>query len=200
MAEPRDIKYSLIFLNYDPQETKDWVEDTRRQIIENSPLEGVEFIEVKNVRGYVNAVNEGLRKAKGEYLLILNDDIIINDYRWLEKLAQPNAITSWKKNPFHMNGEMLPDGACWCIHRPVFEKIGYMDEAYGEGYGCDEIDYFYRAKEAGFALLEAPVFMRHMQNKTYSSHYFAPMKEAMTAKNANYFYAKWKDKLQLSQA
>lgn len=197
MERKTDIKYSLIFLNYDPQGVKDWVEHSKRSIIDSSAGYNTEFIEVKNVKGYVNAVNEGMKQATGDYLVILNDDVVIDDKDWLEKLCQPNSVMSWSMNPFHLNGEMFPDGACWAIPRDLYEKLGDMDTNYAEGYGCDEVDYFYRAKEAGYTWGEVAINMSHMQNKTYSSEYFRNQKEAMTSRNENYFYSKWKEKLHL---
>lgn len=35
------------------------------------------------------------------------------------------------------------------IKREVIEKVGYLDERF-EGYGCEDIDYCYRARKAGF--------------------------------------------------
>jgi len=196
MEKQDNIKYSLVFLNYDPLKEKDWVKETKENVLEKSTQhDDLEFIEVRDVKGYVNAVNEGMKKAKGEYVFILNDDIMVKDREWIEKLAQPNAITSFKKNPFYMNGEMMPDGACWCVHRSVIDTIGYMDEAYGDGYGCDEIDYYYQAQQAGFELLEASADIEHFCNRTYSSRYFARDKEAMTQRNKQIFYDKWKDTL-----
>lgn len=189
--------YSIVFLNYDPKKVKAWTKGTLEKVIDCSKGKDYELIEINDVLGYANAVNEGIKKSKGEYVFILNDDIILEDNEWLEKMAKENAITSWRKNPFYMNQELVPDGACYCIHSNVIRVIGLLDPQFGEGYGCDEIDYFYRAKEAGFDLLEAPVKLSHMENRTYQSEYFKAQKEAMTMKNVELFYQKWKDKMEL---
>ena len=193
-------KYSLIFLNYDPLgKNTGIINQSRKSILDRTVGYDYEFIEVRDVDGYVNAVNSGLQRATGEYMVILNDDILIKDGEWLNTLSVPNAITSWRNNRFYMTGDELIDGACWCIPRNVYEKVGLMDTAFGEGYGCDEIDYFYRAKEAGFKLMVTPFNLEHWENTTYKS-YHKDTKEQMTERNVGIFFVKWKDKLNILHA
>lgn len=191
------MKYSIIFLNYDPENTKEWIPETRRLIEEHSKNFDYELIEVKDVKGYVNAVNEGFKRATGDYFIVFNDDIYLNDDLWLLKLTADNAIVSWRKVPFFKNGDMYPDGSCWGLSRETQEKIGLMDTAYAEGYGCDEVDYFYTAKELGVGWESYDVHLTHAENKTYSSDYFKAQKEAMTERNVRIFHEKWQEILNL---
>lgn len=47
------------------------------------------------------------------------------------------------------------EGSCMYIKRSVINKIGYFDERYGMGYR-GEVDYCFRAREAGYLILSTP--------------------------------------------
>ena len=46
------------------------------------------FIYIRNTEnlGFAKSVNAGIDKATGDYICLLNDDILINDNNWLNKL------------------------------------------------------------------------------------------------------------------
>ncbi len=197
MGPENNLKYSIIYLNYDPENRKDWTEETMELLKDNTQGYNVEIIEVKDVEGYANAVNEGFRRATGDYLVVMNDDFYIGDPIFLVKLASfQNSITSWRMVPFYMNQQEYPDGALWGLYKKDQEKIGLMDEEFGKGYGCDEVDYFYRAKELGVDWNKIQMNARHGENKTYQA-YFKPMKEDMTAQNVWRFKKKWAGKFNI---
>lgn len=189
------MKYSVIFLQYDPENRKPWAEENLQRIKDITKDE-YELIVIRDVFGYVAAANEGLQRATGDYLFLLNDDLIVNDPLWLSKLASPDTITSYRLVHFYMNGDPMPDGSCWCIPRNVYEKVGLLDPQFSGAYGCDEIDYYYRALEAGFLLGQRDADIVHQEGKTFKE-YFGAGKEGMTARNVELFYNKWKDKLSL---
>lgn len=190
------MKYSIILLNYDPENKKPWIADTRKAIEENSQGYEYELIEVRDVKGYVNAVNEGFARATGDYLIVCNDDIVIQDKEWLPKLTSPNSIVSYAYQQFYLTKLLLPDASCFGLSRKTQKVIGDMDIAFENGYGCDDIDYFYRALEAGINTERADVGIRHLENQTYKM-YFGGNKSDMTEKNVGIFYDKWKEKLNL---
>lgn len=55
-------------------------------------VEGVHFIPKPTNGGFSSTVNEGIRKAKGEHFLLINNDIIFQETGWLEKMVK--LITS----------------------------------------------------------------------------------------------------------
>jgi GT2 family glycosyltransferase len=61
------------------------------------------------------------------------------------------------------------NGFCYVVKRPVFNAIGYFDEAnFASGY-CEENDFSYRAAQAGFELAVADdAYVFHAKSKSYT--------------------------------
>jgi GT2 family glycosyltransferase len=57
-------------------------------------------------------------------------------------------------------------GALIYVKRHVFDKIGFMDEGYSDGYGFDDVDFSLRAFKAGFKLLYNPHTAIHVVSVT----------------------------------
>lgn len=93
-----------------------------------------EIIIVSNWReGYAKPINKGLAIAKGDFLVVMNDDLIW-DGGSLKRLCDENAVTS----PM-VNGKSQDFWGCaFCIPRWVYEKIGGLDEGYKISYFEDE--------------------------------------------------------------
>lgn len=189
------VKYSIIIPIYDPEgRMKDVIQKCHESIKKNSIGYRYEIIDIWNVRGFPIAVNKGLKKAKGEYLIILNDDIEVNDSKWLEKLADQDKITSWRLETFFINQKPIPNGACWAMSRKIFKKLGYLDEQFAVGYGFEDSDYWMRTWEAGIEFKDAQVNLNHLENKTFKT-YFGNEKNQMTEMNHSLFLQKWQHKL-----
>lgn len=189
------MKYSIIFPTYDPENKKDFIQDSMESFNKFADKEH-EFIVVKDVKGYSNAINEGLHRATGDYIIVTSDDTIVKE-PYLDKLTAENAIVSWRFVPFYMSGELVPDGSLYGFSRDVYEKMGDMDTAYVGGYGCDEIDHFFSAKYAGVEFKFTPINVTHMENKTFET-YWNPERESMIQRNRKIFYDKWSDKYNLN--
>ncbi|MEK6964009.1 MAG: glycosyltransferase [Nanoarchaeota archaeon] len=58
-------------------------------------------------------------------------------------------------------------GFCLLIQREVVNKIGYFDEQFGLGF-CEDEDYCYRARQAGFSVGFSNVFIHHYWHKSFS--------------------------------
>jgi len=129
-------------------------------------------------RGYIQAVNQGLKISTAPYVCLLNNDIVVTA-GWLERMIEfagshPEAgLVNPQQN--HDPGKPMPDdlegfaasqvdtrwgwmeldhctGGCLLIKREVIEKIGFLDETYGQGYYEDN-DYSRRAQRAGYRCL-----------------------------------------------
>src|SRR5258706_6691893 len=85
--------------------------------------------------GYAKPINRGLKLAKGDYLLVSNDDLIW-DYGDIYDLCKPDIVTSPMVNGHYQNFW----GCCFMIPRIVYEKIGGMYEGYKISY-YDDDDY-----------------------------------------------------------
>lgn len=81
----------------------------------------IKFLPDKNNIGFAKSVNKGINEARGEYLLILNADIIVSD-----KTAIPALIETMEKNPeigilgprlLSINGEHQP--SCFRFYSPL---------------------------------------------------------------------------------
>lgn len=93
--------------------------------------------------GYVKPINRGLHLAKGDYLLVSNDDLI-----WergdIYDLCKPGVVTSPVVNGIHQDFW----GCCFMIPRDIYEQIGDLYEGYRISY-YDDDDYWCRLKQAG---------------------------------------------------
>ncbi|OGI26840.1 MAG: hypothetical protein A2359_03925 [Candidatus Moranbacteria bacterium RIFOXYB1_FULL_43_19] len=92
-------------------------EDTELMMRENFP--DVHFFPFKENMGFSRLVNSGLRKAKGNYILILNADIIV------EKKSADMLLQELKKNPqigiigpklMNFDGNVQP--SCFRLYTP----------------------------------------------------------------------------------
>ena len=79
-------------------------------------------------------------------------------------------------------------GNCLMITRKCIEKTGYLDEAYGMGYG-EETDYQFKAMKNGF---EAKVIIdTYVFHKSEASFGSSKEKQERQAKNAKLFFDRW---------
>lgn len=185
------MKYSILIPSYDPELKRfDMVLDLIKSVEMNSVGKDYEIILRKNGRSYTDSHNDALKSATGDHIVVLNDDVLIQDPQWLEKLAIPDCISSWRLAEFGLTGEAVPDFACWSMSREVFEKIGLLDETYRDGINFEDNDYAYRAKELGIGFHNSGVQLIHYGNQSLHSqhHDYRARIEA----NERIFRTKWK--------
>ena len=134
------------------------------------------YIRNRSNLGYAKAVNQGLKLAGAEWLVVSNNDVTFLD-DWAA-----TAIAAWESNtgalsshlhdhdPEHKAGvEHVPwgrmFGALWMTRRDVLDKAGYLDEGYGLGMFEDK-DFWRRLLAAGYGLLKAG-WCQHIGNATW---------------------------------
>jgi glycosyltransferase involved in cell wall biosynthesis len=112
--------------------------------------------------GYTIATNEGIKKSSGEYLILLNNDVVLlgqDKNLWIEMLMQP-----FLDNPrVGLSGPTKDWGNsrrfliffCTMIHRRVFDKIGLLDETFSPGAG-EDTDFCIKAENANFKIVQVP--------------------------------------------
>lgn len=109
--------------------------------------------------GYAKAINAGLVLAKGEYIVLLNNDtkFFANNYNWVDLLLEPFKLY---KNVGITGPQFFPNQYantpclfffCVMLSRKVFNAIGFLDERFGIG-GNEDLDYCIRAYRAGFTI------------------------------------------------
>lgn len=135
----------------------------------------ITVIWIKEPNGFTNSVNRGLQLFRGDYALILNNDVVILDFwekdKWLDVLIQPMidsdvGITGPVKI---YDGEINYAFIVFCvalIAKRVVKDIGLLNEIFSPGYG-EDIEYCYRAENAGYRVLQVP----KDNNYEYSTDY-----------------------------
>lgn len=93
-----------------------------------------EIIVVSNWKeGYAKPINKGLAIAKGDFLIVMNDDLVW-DGGSLKRLCDESAVVS----PI-VNGKSQAFWGCaFCMPRWVYEKTGGLDERYRISYFDDD--------------------------------------------------------------
>lgn len=159
-------------------------------IITNTPLEHVEVIivangctdntaryvynlgqkfklvEYKEAIGYPAAVNAGIAASSGEFIILLNNDVVLLSQHtgtWLDILHHPFkndetvGATSPVKFSFACGDTTRNCVGFWCamIRRSVFDKIGLLDTIFTPGTGEDG-DFCIKAEMAGYRLVQVP--------------------------------------------
>jgi len=196
MGNKRYIKYSIIIPIYDPDNKKtDVINRCLRSIERHSKQYEYEVIQIWNTKGFPIAVNNGIRNANGDYIVILNDDIEILEDDWLKKLTDSYSIVSYKLNRFFLTNQPFPDGSLWCMHKEIYNKIGLLDERFAVGYGFEDSDYWMRAVERNIGFKSSNINLKHEGSVTFNT-YFKDNKEEMTSRCQSLFYEKWKDKIE----
>lgn len=110
-----------------------------------------EIIISSNVReGYAIPINRGLRLAKGDFLIVMNDDLVLTKGS-LTDLVNINAVTS----PLIDNKSQSFWGCCFCIPRWVYEKVGGLDERYRISY-FDDDDYINELRKHDIPMQSVP--------------------------------------------
>jgi GT2 family glycosyltransferase len=114
--------------------------------------------------GFTKAINEGIKQSKGEYLIFLNNDTVLNYHPvgWLNILEEP--FKKYEKvgmtGPLlcNTNKEGLNDFLmffCVMTNRKIIDEIGILDEMYSPG-GLEDADFCLRLSLAGYKLIEVP--------------------------------------------
>jgi O-antigen biosynthesis protein len=137
--------------------------------------------------GFIKSTNLGLKTVAGTHCLMLNNDIIIHDSKWLKKmvdglesrgldlaaLAGGNMSDDWH----YISGETKSESepftylAGWCLlmRREVVDRLGGLDESYGIGF-WDDVDLSLRAKRAGFKLgIVEGISVEHLYHSTFKA-------------------------------
>jgi glycosyltransferase involved in cell wall biosynthesis len=150
---------------------------------------------------YARACNRGARAAVGRCLLLLNNDIELRSPEPWEALraalADPRVGVvgaalvrgparrepAWAPGaPPYRRVDRPVSGEFWGMRREVYWELGGMDEAFA-GYGCDELDFQYRALLAHYHLAVARISVHHEPHSTFGMRYDAAALRAMEWEN-----------------
>lgn len=137
------------------------------------------FIRLDGNHGYPAAVNAGLRAASGDYLVVHNNDIAFMQPNWLEHLIKPlregygiSSIRTTEPDGWDTEDKITENdifGNIWAMTRETLQKLGYLDERFGKGYG-EDLDYWHRAREAGIKIAKNHAGLAdHIGKATFST-------------------------------
>lgn len=125
----------------------------------------VRIVETDEPLGYTVAVNLGLGVARGEFVVLMNNDAQVlewgKDGKWLELLREPFdldptvGITGPKKIMSKETGRQFVIFFLAMIRRKTFYEVGYLDETFNPG-GGEDIDFCMRLEKAGYRCAAVP--------------------------------------------
>ncbi len=86
--------------------------------------------------GMTRAVNKGFELARGDFIIMCSDDIILTKGT-LKQLCDPDAVTS----PMTNNKKQDYWGTLWCTPRKIYEELGWcFDPRYADGINYEDTD------------------------------------------------------------
>jgi beta-1,4-mannosyl-glycoprotein beta-1,4-N-acetylglucosaminyltransferase len=114
--------------------------------------------------GYTRATNDGIDAAKGEYLVLLNNDTVLLPQpvnQWIDIMMQPfldnqlMAITGPSMNTDGNSQRQFIIFFCAMIKRSVYDHVGKLDEIFSPGFG-EDTDWCARAEDMGYIQTQVP--------------------------------------------
>jgi len=93
----------------------------------------------------------------------------------------------WLDHPQHLNRNLY-----WCavISKPLYRKVGGIDEGYAPGFGREDVDFVRTVKAAGIMIVARDdILVAHQNHPDFSSR-----KRELHALNAKYYAKKWRGK------
>lgn len=148
-------------------------------------------------RGFGPANNQGVTVARGEVLVFISNDAIIEgpylpeslEGHARDMLIGPQVFrhdTGWNK----FGDTIIPYVAGWCVicHRDTWQELGGWDERFVP---CDyeDVDLSLAATKKGIALQQTPLPLSHLSGQ--SAQHLEGGRLAITLKNQALFKEKW---------
>ena len=130
--------------------------------------------------GFGAAINWGFKMAKGDYLVLVSNDVEIGD---VSKLCDPDAVTC----PIVNGLKQEFWGCCFCLPRWVYEKVGGFDEQFKMAFFEDD-DYIMRFRQAGIPMRYKEVEAKTLGGQTLKD---MPEKNDFYNENREKFMKKW---------
>ncbi len=158
-------------------------------------------------RGAAWARNQGIKKAKRNYLLFVDDDVWFGkkvvkelleplkegkDISFPQVVFEDGVVHSPRKGG---NPEFPGIGACFMMTKKAVEKVGLLDETYG--FGMEETDFFVRCDLAGLhgKYVKGAKVIHALKGEERFHHVMDETRFYREVKNGFYGYFKFRGKL-----
>jgi len=105
-----------------------------------------------DVLGFAKATNKGIKVARANKIVLLNNDTVILGENWLERL-DVGDISAVLTQHSRITNSYFGVFFCVMIQKHVFDAIGLLDEQYEVG-GCEDIDFCHQAELNGFKIVD----------------------------------------------
>jgi len=133
-------------------------------------------------------VNYGIASSKGEYIIIMNNDTIVDDPGWLDKMIKKlncpgvGATSPYVNNQSAGNPEMWEKNfvdntilkrplnmICVMFKRSVYDIIGPLDQDF-DCYGGEDVDYSLRIVKAGYDISLINSKLTHLKHQSWQDN------------------------------
>lgn len=120
--------------------------------------EDVRVIDRLENGGYIAAINDGLKAATGDVLILGNNDLVFKK-GWLDALLKPlnegyDISTIWTSDQAVVLSDAVEEeakfGSLFAMTRKIYETLGGFDPQFRDYFG--DLDYRRRALDAGFKI------------------------------------------------
>ncbi len=144
--------------------------------------------------GTEKALNQGLKMAKGNYLMFLMTDVRLfpGALLALRNALRERPLMGWAALPCKQTGFLA---GCSMWTRGAFEKVGMWDEAFVSGGGFSDDDYLRRMWRAGYAPAVVRVpgkLVEHVTSESGSAALLGPEEKTKRfEQNKALFEKKW---------
>jgi GT2 family glycosyltransferase len=136
-------------------------------------LSGVKVLEFPDAIGYTKAINIGVQAAKGEYVVLLNNDTEIHgklgSKDWIDCLYEPfenqTMVGATGAKKLHQFGVDFLVGFCLFMPKKLFSDFGMFDEVYNPGFG-EEIQFSHELKKKGYQEITVNMPISHTAGQT----------------------------------
>ena len=116
--------------------------------------------------GYPKAVNHGIKKSKGDFIVFINNDLeLLEQHKdsWINEMYSPigDKIKITGPGIYRCNTnekkqyEIFIPFFCAMMPKSIFYEIGFLDESFTPGYG-EDIDFCFRTIDAGYEVKHTP--------------------------------------------
>lgn len=142
--------------------TWDYLQELQQQFVSVGMADHFQIVWSDQPLGYSGANNLAIKLAKGQRIVLLNNDVVFLPQErnfWIQALNQPFEINPWAGISCVIKSWSDPaahDFAiffCVMIDRKVFDTIGLLNEEYGKG-GGEDTEFSIEAERAGFEVVQ----------------------------------------------